>query len=121
MTQWRHPFGLDSRGRTASADMDRHLRDLIEQVLFTSPGERVRRPDFGCGLNTLLFGPNGPEIVAATRQTTQGALQRFLADLVRVDDVLVEHHDGRLEITVRYTRLVDQLQQSETFSKETGR
>ena len=79
MTHWRHPFGLDSRGRTASADEDRHVRDLIEQVLFTTPGERVRRADFGCGLNTLLFGPNGPEIVAATRHTVQGALQRLLS------------------------------------------
>jgi uncharacterized protein len=115
MTEWRHPFGLDGRGRTASADPDRHVRDLIEQVLFTSPGERLRRPDFGCGLNSLLFGPNGPEIVAATRHTVQGALQRFLADRIRVDDVLVEHAEGRLEITIRYTRLVDQVQNAETF------
>jgi phage baseplate assembly protein W len=120
MTHWRHPFGLDTRGRTASADADRHVRDLIEQVLFTSPGERVRRADFGCGLNTLLFGPNSPEIVAATRHTVQGALQRFLSDRIRVDDVLVEHEDSRLEITVRYTRLVDQLQLSETFVRETA-
>jgi len=120
MSEWRHPFGLDARGRTADADGDRHTRDLIEQILFTTPGERVRRPDFGCGLNALLFGPNSPEIVAATQHTVQGALQRWLADRIRLDEVVVVSEGGRLEITVRYTRLLDMEKRSESFTRGTA-
>ena len=120
MTHWRHPFGLDARGRTASADADRHVRDLIEQVLFTHAGERVRRADFGCGLRALVFAPNSAEIGAATRHTVHASLQRWLADRIRVDDVLLEQDEGKLEITVRYTRLADQVQQVASFTRETG-
>ena len=67
-----HPFHLDNRGRTAETGRDDHIRDLIEQVLFTSPGERVNRPTFGCGLTQLLFAPNSPELAAATQFLVQG-------------------------------------------------
>ena len=50
------PYHFDSHGRTAAIDYDAHIRDLIEQVLFTAPGERVNRPDFGSGLLRLVFG-----------------------------------------------------------------
>jgi phage baseplate assembly protein W len=120
MTHWRYPYEVDTRGRTASADADRHLRDLIEQLLFTTPGERVRRPTFGCALNTLLFGPNGPEIVATTQHTVQSALQQWLADRARIDEVVVHSDDARLEVTVRYTRLSDRVQVTDTFSRETS-
>ena len=55
------PFHSDSRGRTATTDDDDHIRDMIEQFLFTNPGERVNRPDFGSGLLQLVFAPNSPE------------------------------------------------------------
>jgi len=50
-----HPYHFDSQGRTATTGARDHIRDLIEQVLFTSPGERVMRPDFGCGIHDLVF------------------------------------------------------------------
>ena len=53
-----HPWHIDATGRTAQTDDAGHLRDLIEQVLFTAPGERVMRPDFGSGLLGLVFEPN---------------------------------------------------------------
>ena len=59
------PFHFDSRGRTAGTGDDDHIRDMIEQLLFTNPGERVNRPDFGSGLQSLIFGPNSPEVAAA--------------------------------------------------------
>ena len=46
----------------AATSDDDHIRDLIEQVLFTSPGERVMRPDFGAGLLALVFEPNSVEL-----------------------------------------------------------
>ena len=58
------PFHFDSRGHTASTDENDHVRDMIEQLIFTSPGERVNRPDFGSGLLQLIFAPNSPELAA---------------------------------------------------------
>ena len=80
------PYPIDTRGRTAQADDDDHIRDLIEKVLFTSPGERVNRPDFGSGLMQLVFAPNSDELAAATQFSVQGALQQWLGDLIEVQD-----------------------------------
>ena len=61
------PFRIDKRGRTTVTGENDHIRDMIEQVLFTNPGERVNRPDFGCGLKRLLFMPNSQPLAAATQ------------------------------------------------------
>jgi len=97
-----HPYHFDGSGRTASASDDDHIRDLIEQVLLTSPGERVNRPTFGCGLLRLIFAPNSDALAAATQLTAQGALQQWLGDLILVEDVSVENADEVLRVTVRY-------------------
>lgn len=99
------PFQFSERGRTADADTDKHLRDLIEQVLFTAPGERVNRPTFGCGLRQLVFQPNSQELATATQFLVQGALQQWLGDLIQVDEVKVESRDSSLEVTIVYTVL----------------
>jgi uncharacterized protein len=96
------PYGFDAGGRTAAADRDEHIRDLIEQVLFTSPGERVNRPTFGCGLAQLVFAPNSDELAAATQFLVQGALQQWLSDLIQVEEVVVEHDDSALRVGIRY-------------------
>ncbi len=94
------PFRIDRRGRTAHADHDAHVRDLVEQVLFTSPGERVMRPDFGCGLLDLVFTPNSPELAAALELSVQAALQRWLGDLIQVQGLDVTS-PANAENTVR--------------------
>jgi len=96
------PYGFDSQGRTASADDGRHVRDMMEQLLFTSPGERVNRPTFGTGLARLVFEPNSPELAAATQLAIQSALQQWLGDLVQLEAVEVESVDSTLRVTVRY-------------------
>jgi phage baseplate assembly protein W len=98
-----YPIHFDSRGRTASTTDDDHIQDLIEQVLFTSPGERVNRPTFGCGLIQQVFAPNSPEIAATTQFLVQGALQQWLGDLIAVEAVQVESEDSTLRVTVQYT------------------
>ena len=98
------PYGFDGQGRTATADDDGHLRDLIEAVLFTAPGERVNRPDFGCGLAALVFGPNSDELAAATQFLVQGALGQWLGDRIAVEDVAVRSEDGALHVAVAYAR-----------------
>ncbi len=113
-----YPFHLDRRGRTADADEDAHIRDLIEQVLFTVPGERVNRPDFGSGLMQLVFAPSSDEVATATQFLVQGALQQWLGDLIQVDEADVESEDATLRVTVRYTIRRDQQSQIATFSRE---
>jgi phage baseplate assembly protein W len=100
------PYRVDGEGRTAKAENDdAHLRNLIEQVLFTTPGERVNRPDFGCGLLQLVFAPNSAELAATLQVLVQGALQQWLGDLMQIEDVLTNSSDGTLSIDVRYTAL----------------
>jgi phage baseplate assembly protein W len=96
------PYLFDDRGRTAEADESAHVRDLVEQVLFTAPGERVNRPDFGCGLLRLVFAPISEELAATTEFLVQGALQRWLGDILQLEAVTVEIRDSALLVTVQY-------------------
>jgi phage baseplate assembly protein W len=98
-----YPYGFDRRGRTAEADDADHLRDLIEQVLMTSPGERVNRPTFGSGLMQLLFAPNSDALAAATLMSVQASLQQSLGTLILIEGVEVDRGDDALTITVKYT------------------
>jgi phage baseplate assembly protein W len=111
------PYGIDARGRTARVADDPHVRDLIEQVLWTAPGERVNRPTFGSGLFGLVFEPNGDALAAATEHTVQGALQQWLGELIAVQAVDVSSDEGRLEITVRYILRRTQEPRVATFTR----
>lgn len=99
-----YPFQIDGRGRAAVTDVDDHVRDMIYQVLFTAPGERVNRPDFGCGLLQLVFMPNSDALATATQYLVQGALQQWLADVIQVESVRISNQDERLTVDVRYVR-----------------
>jgi phage baseplate assembly protein W len=113
-----YPLHIDSGGRTATTEADGHIRDLVEQVLFTSPGERANRPTFGCGLNQLVFTPNSDELAAATQFLVQGALQQWLGDLIQVEAVQVISQDSTLEVTVQYIQRRDQSRQTAQFQRE---
>ena len=99
-----HPFHIDGRGRSGTTTRDDHIRDLIYQVLFTNPGERVNRPDFGCGLLQLVFMPNSEVLATSTQFLVMGSLQRWLADVIEVNSVEVTNDDARLTVEVVYTR-----------------
>ena len=114
------PFHLDHRGRTARADPEEHVRELIEQLLFTAPGERVNRPDFGTGLRELVFAPNSPELASATQLLVQGALQQWLGERIQVDAVEVESEDATLRVAVRYTVRRDRQQRVARFEGGVG-
>ena len=96
------PWTFDERGRTAANGYDAHIRDLIETVLFTAPGERVNRPDFGSGILQLVFAPNDAALAAALQLTVHGALQPWLGDLIAVQNVAVESSEGTLRVAVDY-------------------
>lgn len=117
MSQVDYPFYFDNRGCTASTTDDEHIRDLIEQVLFTAPGERVNRPTFGSGLMQLVFAPNSGELAAATQFLVQGALQQWLGDLIVVDSVQVESVDSTLRVTISYVVRRTQTRQTAQFTR----
>lgn len=113
------PFTIDGRGRTLLTDREQWIKGLVEQVLFTSPGERVDRLDFGCGLKQLVFSPNSTQAAVATQALVQGALQRWLGGLIQVDGVDVQIEDATLRATVRYRVLATGQGEVATFERST--
>jgi phage baseplate assembly protein W len=112
-----YPFHFDDRGRTATTADEEHIRDLIEQVLFTTPGERVNRPTFGSGLLQLLFAPNSEALAAATQLTVQSSLQQWLGDLIEVESVQVRSEDSTLRVSVQYVIRRDQQSRTAQFTR----
>ncbi len=113
------PFHFDRRGGTAATDDDDHIRDMIEQLLFTNPGERVNRPDFGSGLLQMVFAPNSPELAAALQFTMQAALQKYLGDLIDLRSLEVTAQDSTLSVSVNYVVRRTQEGRAETFVRST--
>ncbi len=109
------PYAIDGRGRTAQATDPAWVRGLIEQILFTSPGERVMRPDFGSGIMQLVFAPNSTELAATTQVLVHGALQHWLGTIITVEDVTVMAEDSTLRVTLTYVIRRTQLRQTHTF------
>lgn len=110
-----HPFGFDGQGRTAVASEKEWIRGLIEQVLFTSPGERVMLPDFGSGLAQLVFAPNSPELAATVQLLAEGSLQQWLGHLIALEALEVEAVESTLRVKIRYVIRRTQSEQLETF------
>lgn len=102
MTHVGFPFRVDARGRTAGADEAAHVRELVEQLVFTAPGERVNRPTLGSGLLALVHEPARGDLATATQLLVQGSLQQWLGDVVEVASVEVTSDGAVLEVVVRY-------------------
>jgi Bacteriophage baseplate protein W len=111
-----YPFSIAGDGRAALTLGDDHVLDMIEQVLFTAPGERVMLPDFGCGLLTLVFEPNSELLAASTELLVRASLQRWLGDLIDVRTVTVVANDSELVVNIEYVRLVDGRKVTEEIS-----
>ncbi len=111
------PFVINGEGRVASSQYEAHIREMIEQVLFTAPGERVNRPTFGCGLLQYVFTNGGGEMAAATQYLVQGALQQWLGELIQVEAVLVVSDDATLRVTVQYIIRASQQRRVEQFAR----
>jgi phage baseplate assembly protein W len=115
--QLAYPLRFDGRGRTAETDDERHVRDLIELVLFTAPGERVNRPEFGSGLHQLVFAPNSDELASALQFLIQSALQQWLGHLIEVEAVVAEADDATLRVGVQYVVRRTQERRSARFDR----
>ena len=116
MTDLAFPYGFDAAGHTASAASPAaHIADMIEQILFTAPGERVNRPTFGSGTAQLVFQPNSDVLAAVQQQAIQAGLQQWLSDLIRVQSVTVSADESTLQVTVVYSVIASQQQFSKQF------
>lgn len=113
----KFPLQFEYNGKTAATTDDKHIRSMIEQVLFTSPGERVDRPTFGSGLLQLVFEPNSDELAATTQFLVQSSLQQWLGDVIEVNNVSVDNDEGTLTVTVVYTNRITQQTNQVTFIK----
>jgi phage baseplate assembly protein W len=112
------PFRFDTRGRTMTTDDNDHIRDMIDQFLFTNPGERVNRPDFGSGLLGMVFEPNSPELAAALQHTIQAGLQRWLGDLIEVLNLEVTSREAKLRVSIEY--VVRRTGEARTFERSSA-
>lgn len=116
MTDIGFPFRVGSHGRTATSDPLRHVTELVEQLLFTAPGERVNRPTFGGGVMQMLFEPSRPELATASQMLVQGMLQQWLGDLITVQAVDFDTGgDGSVTVTVTYVVKATQQTQTDVF------
>lgn len=111
------PYRIDPGGRTAATTDADHVRDLVEQLLFTMPGERVMRPDLGSGLMQLVFQPNSGELATAVQFLVQGSLQQWLGDLITVEVVEVTADESTITVVIRYLVRRTEERRTETFSR----
>ena len=104
ITSIYYPFAIDAGvGRLAEeTDYAAHVEQMIKQVLFTNPGERINRPDFGCGLRRMVFAPNSDVTASLTQVTVFQALETWLGNLINVDEVRVEAIEEVLEVGIVY-------------------
>lgn len=107
MSRFSFPYRISPAGTTAVTDRDGQIRDMVEQVLFTRRGERVNRPEFGAGLQEMIFAETSPEIATAAQHMVQASLQQWLAEVIEVRGVRAEATDNVLRVTVAYSQLGD--------------
>ena len=111
------PFHFDG-GSSATTGDDEHVRDMIEQLLFTNPGERVNRPDFGSGLLQLVFAPNSAALAATLQFTVQAALAQWLGDVIEVRELAVRSEDAALHISLTYAVRASGAVRTDVFTRE---
>lgn len=92
-----YPYGIGTDGTARQTTDADHLRDLIVQVLLTNPGERVNLPEFGVGIERLVFAPNSDALRASTQFLVTTNLRRWLGDVIDVERVDVTSIPGEEE------------------------
>lgn len=120
MSHIAFPFRAGALGRTEAAGDHAYIRSLIEQVLFTQPGERVMRPGFGGGATAMVFQPNGPDLASAAEIGIHASLNQTLGDLLEVTGVQVENDEAMLRIAVRFAVRGEAQPQVATFERKRG-
>ena len=111
------PYRYNTYGHIQESGYNDHVREMMEQILFTIPGERVNRPDFGCGVQTMVFGTTRPEIMTVKQTGIQGQLQKYLGHLINLKEVKITTEESRVDILIRYVVFADQKENTQVFSR----
>lgn len=100
----KYPFSIDAGGGRAAeeTDYEAYIRQLIRQVLLTAPGERINRPDFGAGIRRMVFAPNNPAAASMIQTLILQAMDKWLATVIRTEEVAVAVENEKLLITLHY-------------------
>jgi uncharacterized protein len=103
-TNIRYPFAIDREFGTMATEknFEAHVRQMILQVLLTNPGERINRPDFGCGIRRMVFAPNSDVTASLAQMTIIQSLNKWLGTLIEVGEVKVKANEERLEVSISY-------------------
>ena len=121
MSYLTHPYGPDGSGRTGTTeDRYKRVRNLLEAVLFTAPGERLMRPEFGSGIRDMLFDGNSEALETAAEFLIRSSVQRYLSDVLVHDDLTINRNEGLLEITVTYGLIGEEDRRTDTFTSGGG-
>ena len=113
ITSINYPFGIDSTLGVwlEQKDFGLHVQQMMMQVLFTNPGERVNRPDFGCGIRNMVFAPNSDTAANLMQALVAHSLDKWLGNLIDVNQVAVVSYDSTMEVQITYTLKSQQQQQ----------
>jgi phage baseplate assembly protein W len=111
------PFHISKEGLIANVSFEEHIRQMIRQLIFTAPAERVNRPDFGCALDRLVFAAAGSEVITAARSMLQSQLHRWLGDVIQVETVDIQIEESTLLVTIRYILLRSGTRRVEVFKR----
>ena len=112
------PYGFSRLGRTRVPDDETRVRELVEMLLFTRPGERVMRPELGTPLAGLVFEGMNDALAAALQTSIHAALQQWLGDLLEVREVRVESEDAALVVEVAYVPAYETRPRRVAFRRE---
>jgi phage baseplate assembly protein W len=112
------PYQFDEEFKTKVGQSPRNIRELIEQVIFVAPQERLNRPDFGVGILQYIFAPNSEYAAETLEGDIESALTLWLSEILVVEDVTVRAEESTLFVRVSY-RLSGQSEvEVEEFTRE---
>jgi uncharacterized protein len=116
----RFPFQLSARGVVAESSFNDVIRQQLEQLLFTIPGERVNRPLFGCGVQRLVFAGTSADTIAAAEYVIATAIRTHMRDRISLDAVRVTVDDATLFIDILYTLSQSGAELAASFAQPVG-
>jgi hypothetical protein len=113
------PFHVGDLGMPATSPRTQAIRQQLEQLLFTLPGERVNRPTFGCGVQRLVFSGCTPEAAAAAEYIVRINVRDFMGDVLKLDAVRVtaDPEQATLFVDILYTLILTGEERAETFRR----
>jgi phage baseplate assembly protein W len=102
---WKFPVGVDPQsGRIAMSEFEQDIKEAIRILLATAPGERVMRPDFGCGIHELVFATISRATIGLFESRVRESIIKFGAriEIIKLDISAKDAVNGKLEIQLTY-------------------